>query len=75
MFVISIKQIDNGVRYLALSDANYQAYHRDPTMIDSLSAEACLDVANDGMRYWQFPHGCKNSRDGKNAIRAQLKRG
>lgn len=69
MIVISVRQAGGGTRYLALDAVDARAVRRDPAMLDSTAALACLDVGADGSAAWQWPFGCANTPEGKAAIR------
>jgi len=60
-----------GHRWLAISDADHERYLEDPSIIDSLRAEACLRVLG-RRQLWLKSARCADSMAGREAIRARL---
>ena len=50
--IVTVPQVDGGIRYLAISRSEYDWLRRDRARIDSLDVLGCLDVEADGTRTW-----------------------
>ena len=72
LHVIEVAQVDRGVRFIAVDGPSYRAVCEDRTMLDGITAEACLDVDENGRRTWERPFGCPDSPAGREAIRQHL---
>jgi hypothetical protein len=66
--VITVRQIDGAVRYLAVRGSGCI----DPARIETARVLACADVAVDGTKSWEHPLGCRDTPAGRAAIKAQL---
>lgn len=70
LIVIAVRQAARGARYLAVSALDATRVRRDPTCLDSINTEACLDVDEKGNATWERPFRCLDSAAGRAAIRA-----
>lgn len=72
--VIEVAQVDRGVRYVALAEGDARRVKRDRALLDTVDAEAVLDVDRNGRRTWERPFRCVDSPEGRAAIREHLAR-
>lgn len=70
--ILSIPQVGDSTRYIALTSSDYEAVGRDRAMLDGIKPLAILDLYDDGRRDW-VRRG--DSADARNAILESLRNG